>query len=126
MLLWICSQLWNNLFHVTKLMMHHTLQIVHLHCIPRTIVSDRNAKFLSYFWKTLKAKLEPKFLFSTTWEDCLLYVEFAYNRSSHSNTKFSLFEIIYGFNPLTPLDLSPLPLSKSVNLDGTRKIELVK
>jgi len=60
-----------------------------------------------------------------TWEDCLPYVEFAYNRSIHSATKFS-FEIVYGFNPLSPFNLTPLPLSERVNLDGKRKAEVVK
>jgi hypothetical protein len=61
-----------------------------------------------------------------TWEDCLPHVEFAYTRSIHSATKFSPFEIIYGFNPLSPLDLTPLPLSERVNLDGKKKAEVVK
>ncbi|XP_031403186.1 uncharacterized protein LOC116212684, partial [Punica granatum] len=115
-------------------------EIVRLHDMPRTIVSDRDVMFLSYFWKTLWCKLGTKLLFSTTchpqtdgqtevvnrtlstllraiikkniktWEECLPHVEFAYNRSVHSATKFSPFEIVYGFNPLTPLDLSHLPL----------------
>ena len=61
-----------------------------------------------------------------TWEDCLPHVEFAYNRRVHSATKFSLSKIVYGFNPLTPLDLTPLPLSKHVNLDGKKKADLVR
>ena len=60
------------------------------------------------------------------WEDYLPHVEFAYNRTLHSAIKFSPFEIVYGFNPLTPLDLSPLPMSKHVNLDGKRKDKFVK
>ncbi|KAH9650499.1 hypothetical protein KPL70_026409 [Citrus sinensis] len=55
-----------------------------------------------------------------------LHVEFAYNRSVHYATKYSLFEIVYGFNPLTPLDLTPLPVSEHVNLDGKKKAEIVK
>jgi hypothetical protein len=131
-------------------------EIVRLHGMPRTIVSDRDAKFLSYFWKTLWCKLGTKLLFSTTchpqtdgqtevvnrtlstllraiirkniktWEECLPHVEFAYNRAVHSATKFSTFEIVYGFNPLTPLDLSPLPLTEHVNLDGKKKADFVK
>ena len=61
-----------------------------------------------------------------TWEDCLPHVEFAYNRTVHSAAKFSPFEIVYGFNPLTPLDLSPLPMTERVNLDGKKKADLVR
>ena len=41
-------------------------EIVRLHGMLRTIVSDMDVKFLSYFWKTLWAKLGMKLLFSTT------------------------------------------------------------
>ena len=54
------------------------------------------------------------------------FIEFAYNRSFHSTTSHSPFEIVYGFNPLTPLDLLPLPVDARVSLDGHNKAEMVK
>ena len=61
-----------------------------------------------------------------TWEDCLLFIKFAYNWSVRSYTNFSPFEIVYGFNPLTLLDLLPLPVNKMTSLDGQKKVEMVK
>jgi hypothetical protein len=101
-------------------------EIVHLHGVPNTIVSNCDAKFLSHFWK----KLGTKLLFSTIchpqtdgkievvnrtlsimlhtilrtnlkmWEECLRHIEFAYNCSMHSTIKMCPFQIVYGFIPL--------------------------
>jgi hypothetical protein len=55
----------------------------------------------------------------------LPFVEFAYNRTVHSTTGFSPFEIVYGFNPLTPINLIPLPFEERVSLDGEKKAKMV-
>ena len=60
------------------------------------------------------------------WDDCLPFIEFAYNRSVHSTTNFSPFKIVFGFNPLTPLDLLPLQVNEMTSLDGQKKVEMVK
>jgi hypothetical protein len=51
----------------------------------------------------------------------LLFIEFAYNYSVDSTTHYSPFKIVYDFNPLTPLDLIPLPVDERVSLDGNKK-----
>jgi len=132
-------------------------EIVRIHGVPRSIVSDRDTKFLSHFWRTLWGKIGTKLLFSTTchpqtdgqtevvnrtlstllrsvltrnlrmWEECLPHVEFAYNRVVHSTTKMSPFEVVYGFNPLTPLDLLPMPNNSLLkHKNGKDKAEFVK
>lgn len=130
-------------------------EIVRLHGVPRTIVSDRDVKFVSYFWKTLMAKLGIKQRFSTAyhpqsdgqtevvnrtlstllrvlikpnlknWEECIPHAEFAY-RATHHATKQSPFEIVYGFNPDTALDLLPLPLQERTNMDFDKRIDYMK
>ena len=45
----------------------------------------------------------------------------------HSTTSHSPFEIVYGFNPLTPLDLLPLPTQESWTCqDGEAKAKMIQ
>ncbi|KAH0661533.1 hypothetical protein KY284_026464 [Solanum tuberosum] len=71
----------------------------------------------------LRAVLKGKL---TSWEDYLLIVEFSYNRTFHSSTGKTPFEIVYGFNPLIPLDLLPLPTNDFANRDGKKKADMMK
>ncbi|KAH9734681.1 hypothetical protein KPL71_017451 [Citrus sinensis] len=68
-----------------------------------------------------------------TWQHYLLPKEFVIHTDHESlkhlkeqATKFSPFEIVYGFNPLTPLDLLPLPIDERASMDGKKKSEFVK
>ena len=53
------------------------------------------------------------------WEECLPIAEYAYNCARHSTTGKSPFEAVYGFNPLSPLDILPLPLQERINMDAS-------
>ena len=124
--------------------------------MPSTIVSDRDAKFLSHFWRTLWNKLGTKLLFSTTchpqtdgqtkvvnqtlstmlrailkrnlkmWEECLPHVEFAYNRAEHSTTNVSPFQVVYGFNLHAPIDLLPLPITERIHSDAKERADFIR
>ena len=86
-------------------------EVVRLHGMPVSIVSDRDSRFTSRFWQSLQAALDTQLLFSTSfhpqtdgqsertiqiledmlracvldwqgsWEDHLALVEFTYNNS---------------------------------------------
>jgi hypothetical protein len=142
----------DNASHIADLIF---TEIVRLHGVPNTIVSDRDAKFLSHFWRTLWFKLGIKLLFSTTchlqidgqtkvvnrtlstmlrailktnlklWEECLPHIKFAYDRSVHSTTKVSPFQVVYGFNPRAPIDLLPLPPSEMTCFNASQQSEFI-
>jgi hypothetical protein len=111
----------DNASHVADMFLS---EIVYLYGVPNTIVSDRDAKLLSHFWRTLWFKLRTKLLFSTIchprtdgqteiinltlstmlWavlksnlklcEECLPHIEFAYNKFVHSTMKVSPFHVV--------------------------------
>lgn len=60
------------------------------------------------------------------WEECLPHVEFGYNRVVHSTTKFCPFELVYGFKPIAPIDLFPLPLQERTSLDASKHADFVR
>jgi hypothetical protein len=101
-------------------------EVAQLHEIPKTIVSIRDPKFTSNFWKGLFKGFRMNLNFSTTynpdfdgqtkrvdrviedilrmyvmdkpskWEDYLHLVEFAYNNGYQASLKMIPFEAIYG------------------------------
>jgi hypothetical protein len=105
-----------------------------LHSLPDIIISDRDSRFNSRFWKYLTQLWETKLAFSTTfhpqtdgqaekansivrrflrafstnkqrsWDALLAIAEFAYNSHRHQSTGISPFEADRGYIPRMPLD----------------------
>lgn len=120
-------------------------QIVHLHGMPKSIVSDRDRIFINLFWKTLfqlqgtalcmSSSYHPRtdgqtevvnrtleqYLWCFTheqpnkWTDWVAWAEYSYNTFVHSSTKISPFEVVYGQPPPTLLSYIP----------GTTKVQAV-
>jgi hypothetical protein len=104
-------------------------EVVRLHGLPRSIVSDRDTKFIRHFWRTLWKKIGTNLMFSSayhpqtdgqtkvvnrslgdllrslvtkhhnSWDNVLPQAEFAYNESVNRSTGKSPFEIVYGRQP---------------------------
>ena len=121
-------------------------EVVRLHGLPKTIVSDRDVKFTSYFWKTLWHLMGTLLKFSIAyhlqtdgqteavnkslgnllrclvgdspgnWDLVLPQAEFAYNNSVNRSIGKSPFEIVYGYKPRKPADLIPLPHHARVSI----------
>ncbi|KAK1653153.1 hypothetical protein QYE76_070958 [Lolium multiflorum] len=47
-------------------------------------------------------------------------------RVVHSTTELCPFEVVYGFKPITPLDLLPLPIHERVNMEASKRADFVK
>jgi CRISPR/Cas system CSM-associated protein Csm2 small subunit len=101
-------------------------EIFRLHDMPKEIMSDRDMKFTSNFWKSLMVGLDTKLLFNTAyhsqtdgkkervkkiledmirmhimhqpkkWEDYLPLVEFAYNNDYQASLNMIPFKVLYG------------------------------
>jgi len=101
-------------------------EIVRLHGVPASIVSDRDSRFTSYFWQAFQKALGTRMNMSTayhpqtdgqsertiqtledmlravvldwgdSWEKHLPLVEFAYNNSFHTSIGMSPYEALYG------------------------------
>ena len=101
-------------------------EIVKLHGVPASIVSDRDPQFTSHFWGALHEALGSQLKFSTafhpqtdgqsertirtledmlracvmdfqgSWDEHLPLVEFTYNNSFHSSIGMSPYEALYG------------------------------
>ena len=106
------------------------------HGLPRSIISDRDPRFMSKFWRAVfqkfGTKLQPSTAFhpqtdgqtertnqtleqllrctlegTADWDLQLPILELAYNTSVSTSTGSTPYKIVYGREAVTPLDLTP-------------------
>ncbi|MCO5548471.1 hypothetical protein L7F22_029128 [Adiantum nelumboides] len=116
--------------HIVKMFMHNVFKY---HGMPQSIVSDRDPRMTSLFWKALFENLGTTLKFSSsfhpqtdgqseeansivqdllkcyvlehkaTWEHYLPLVEYAYNNTVHTSTGKAPFEIVEGGKKVPPI-----------------------
>ncbi|KAK1410455.1 hypothetical protein QVD17_36992 [Tagetes erecta] len=120
-------------FSMDKLAQLYINEIVSLHGVPLSIVSDRDSRFTSRFWQSFQKALGTRLNLSTayhpqtdgqsertiqtledmlracvidlggSWDDHLPLMEFSYNNSYHSSIQAAPFEALYGRKCRTPV-----------------------
>ncbi|GJV06266.1 putative reverse transcriptase domain-containing protein [Tanacetum coccineum] len=113
---------WPENMPVHKLAKIYVNEIVAHHGVPVSIVSDRDGRFTSNFWREFQEELG-------NWDGHLPLVEFAYNNSYHASIKMPPYEMLYGRRCRTPVcwdEVGSRELaSTDVVLATTEKIETI-
>ncbi|KAD4584743.1 hypothetical protein E3N88_22344 [Mikania micrantha] len=120
-------------YSMDRLAQLYVNELVSLHGVPLSIVSDRDSRFTSRFWESFQKALGTRLNFITTyhpqtdgqsertiqtledmlracvidfggsWDDHLPLMEFSYNNSYHSSIQTAPFEALYGRKCRTPV-----------------------
>ncbi|XP_073152048.1 uncharacterized protein [Henckelia pumila] len=128
-------------------------EIYKLHGLPRSIVSDRDTRFVNHFWQSLWFLVNTSLDFSSayhsqtdgqtevvnsslgnlirclvgekakTWDSKLPLAEFSHNHATNRIIGFSPFKVVFGFLPRYHTDLTPIPDTQRPHQDAAGFID---
>nr|GEV45590.1 putative ribonuclease H-like domain-containing protein [Tanacetum cinerariifolium] len=117
----------SKMFDASQVARLYFAKIVKLHGVPKTLTSDRDVKFTEVVNRSLGNLLHSLIGDNAKqWDLILPQAEFAYNRSVNRTTSKNSFEVVYGRNPITPLDLVPVPEVGQFSKEETDQSEQIK
>ncbi|XP_052880527.1 uncharacterized protein LOC108462059 [Gossypium arboreum] len=76
-----------------KLSKLYIFEIVRLYGVPALVISDKDPRFMSQFWRKLYEALGSRLDFSS-WEEYLLLAEFVYNNNFQSSIQMTPYEAL--------------------------------
>ncbi|KAE8723570.1 Detected protein of unknown function [Hibiscus syriacus] len=140
-------------YTLDKLARLYISEIVRLHGVPLSIISDQDPRFTSRFWKALHTALGTRLDYSTSfhpqtdgqserviqiledmlrgcvidfhgsWENFLPLAEFAYNNSYHTSIRMAPYEALYGRKCRTSICWTELRDRKTLGPELVRETE---
>ena len=143
----------NTKYHARMYAELYVSQVVRLHGVPRTIISDWGPQFIARFWEHLHKALGTKLIRSSayhlqtsgqtervnqiledmlracvvsskgSWEKWLPLMEFSYNNSYQESIKMAPFKALYGRKCRTPLNWVELGERRYYGIDFVKEAE---
>ena len=137
-------------FTLERLCWLYIREIVRLHGVPVSIVSDRDLRFTAHIWRSFQKAMGTRLTMSTTfhpqtdgqlertiqmledmlracvqdhkgsWEEPLPLVEFVYNNCYHASIQMAPYESLYGRPCRSPICWTEVGESSTIGLDLIR------
>ena len=137
-------------FKLKELCLLYMREIIRLHGVPFSFISDRDPRFMTHFWKSFQKAMRTQLMMSTvfhpqtddqsertiqvledmlqacvldlkgSWEEHLPLVELSYNNSYQASIQMAPYEALYGRSCRSPISSTEVGERSIIGLDLIR------